>query len=86
MTVEIELVNDNVPVLMLDGIDRVINFSTVLFEGQPYRSDPDRVRLSQVLTILDDDVGEQVLIEANVTILDGKQKKYHDFSLPPLSF
>ena len=68
----IELINDNVPILLLDGVERAVGFSAMYFEAQPYLSNPTQIRLSDNLQIKDLDVGPQYLVEANVTIL-GKE-------------
>ena len=58
---------------MLDGVNREANFSTTYFERQPYLpGNPTEIPLSRVLTIADIDVDVQMLVEANVTITDGK--------------
>lgn len=74
MTVTIVLMNDNEPVLMLDGQDMVANLSTTYFERQPYLFNPTEIALSRELAIFDRDVGVQMLVEANVTILNGESE------------
>lgn len=65
--------NDNEPVLMLDGVNMVVDFSTTYFERQPYPPrNPTQIMLSRGLAIFDRDVGVQILVEANITILQGK--------------
>lgn len=59
---------------MLDGQDMVANFNTTYLERQPYLSNPTQIVLSRGLAIFDRDVGVQVLVGANITILNGKQK------------
>ena len=73
LTVQIELVNDNVPVLMLDGANMEINYNVTYFERQPYLpTNPTQIALSNGLSIIDADAGESTLVEANITILNGK--------------
>lgn len=59
---------------MLNGIDREVNFTIQYFERQPYliSVNPTEIVLSNHLTIIDGDAGPQYLVEANVTILEGK--------------
>lgn len=64
--------NDNQPILILDGINMAVNFSTTYFERQPYLSNPAQIQLSRGLDIVDLDAGVQMLVEANITIQDGK--------------
>ena len=67
--VVIELRNDNPPFLMLDGRNMVADFNRTYIEEQ---SNP--IQLSRGLVILDGDVGDKMLEQANITILDGKQR------------
>ncbi len=67
--VQIELVDDNEPMLLLDGAEGEVNFSTTYSERQPYLSNPTVIPLSRDLAIRDLDVGKQFLIGANITIL-----------------
>ena len=61
---------------MLDGVNREMNYTTPrYFERQPYLRNPTMIHLSDLLTVLDDDVGPQFLVEATITILDGKIKE-----------
>lgn len=65
-------VNDNPPVLLLDGTNSQQDFSTTFAEGQAYLGGAVPVRLSSNLTVQDGDVGPQYLIDARVEITDGK--------------
>lgn len=66
MTIQIELVNDNSPRLLLDSPQT--NYTTMFEEGQGYLGGPVPVRLSGQLSILDDDIGVNYIDEATVEI------------------
>ena len=69
----IDLIDDNEPVLLLDGVRREVDFSTTFVEQQPYLPDnPRGIVLSNNLTIEDFDVGPQFLVKANVTTQGAK--------------
>ena len=65
----IQLVDDNEPVLLLDGVEREVDYDTIFLESQPYLDNPREIVLFNDLAIEDLDVGQQFLVEANVTIL-----------------
>lgn len=73
LAVNTQLIDDNVPVLMLDGLEMEVNFSTMFIEGQPNTNNP-QIFLSRSLAIQDLDIGQQFLVEANVTI-QGTEKQ-----------
>lgn len=78
VTINIELVNDNSPVLVLDGAEGTVDYFTIFDEGQDYLGGPQPVRLSNNLTIFDDDVGPQYLNEAIIFINEsGKLLLYY---------
>ena len=68
MTIQFVLINDNLPVLLLDGRNELVDYSTVFSEGQDYLGGPQPVMLSDELMILDDDVGPKYLISADIFI------------------
>ncbi len=65
------VINDNQPILMLDGTNMEVNYSVMYFERQPYLTNPVQVFLSRSLAIKDIDIGLQTMSEANITILEG---------------
>ena len=75
VTVQIEVINDNVPVLMLDGTNMEVNYNLTYLERQPYLPEnPSQVLLSRGLEIADIDVGDQLLVGANITLMGGKSE------------
>ena len=72
LTVIIELVNDNDPQLFLDGRNLFRDYQVTFYEGQDYLGGAVPVRLSDNLTIFDEDVGPQILTSAIVDITDCK--------------
>ncbi len=64
------LVNDNVPTLFLNG--NMINHTVEFFESQSYISRPSEILLHQKLVIRDGDVGDRLLTEARVSILESE--------------
>ena len=72
ITVRIDLINDNQPILMLNGAIQEVNFSTVYYERQPGSTNPTQIFLSNQLEIADEDVGPQFLQEVNIRILESK--------------
>ena len=70
--VEIEFVNDNDPVLLLDGRNGVIDYQVNFFEGQDYLGGAVPVLLSDNLTIADNDTGPQIFVSATVSIQDSE--------------
>lgn len=70
--VSIELVNDNEPVLLLNGLDREVNYSVKYFERQPYLNNLVAIMVSREPTVEDLDVGPQYMVEASVSILNGE--------------
>ena len=72
LTVVIELVNDKDPQLFLDGSNLFRDYLVNFYEGQDYRGGAVPVRLSDNLTIFDEDVGPQIITSATVIITDCK--------------
>ena len=70
VTVQIELVNDNSPRLLLDSPQA--DYATIFNEGQGYLGGAVPVRLSGELSILDDDTGDNYVDEATVEIYGSK--------------
>ena len=70
VTVQIELVNDNSPRLLLDS--PLTDYATIFNEGQSYLGGPVPVRLSGEMSILDDDTGDNYVDEAIVEIYGSK--------------
>lgn len=78
VVVQIEVINDNVPVLMLDGTNMEVDYNLTYFERQPYLPENlPQVFLSRGLEIADIDVGEQLLVGANITLMGGKSGYTH---------
>lgn len=63
VTIEVVLVNDNVPILLLNGTGGTVNYNTVFYEGQNYPGfgGTTPVQLSDGLSIRDDDAGPKYL-------------------------
>lgn len=72
LTVVIDLVNDNDPQLFLDGSNVVRDYQVNFYEGQDYLGGAVPVRLSDNLTIFDEDVGPQTITSATVNITECK--------------
>ena len=72
LTIIIQPFNDNAPTLLLDGDNDRRNYETTFYEGQAYLGGATPVRLSANLRITDEDVGDQVLSSASITISDSE--------------
>lgn len=72
LKVVIELVNDNDPQLFLDGRNLFRDYQVNFYEGQDYLGGAVPARLSDNLTIFDEDVGPQIITSAIVIITDCK--------------
>ena len=73
MTIEIELVNDKMVVLSLNGTGGM-NYTTQFFEGQDYPGfdGTTPVRLSNGLLISDEDAGPNILTQVIISLTGGK--------------
>ena len=73
VTVEINLVNDNMLTLLLNGTGEQVNYTTQFYEGQNYTGFGGTipVRVSDGLSIVDDDVGPNVLTRVEVSLSGG---------------
>ena len=72
VTIVIDFVNDHDPELLLDGSNLVSNYQVPFFERQDHIDGAVPVRLSDDLTIIDEDAGDQYIISAVVSITDGE--------------
>ena len=87
MTIVIELVNDNMPVLLLNGSGSV-NYTTQFFEGQNFTGFGGTVpvRLSSDLLILDEDAGPNVLTQVTISLVGGELYQYNRHTYPQSLF
>ena len=75
LTIIIDYVNDNDPLLILDGSRFTPYYHVDFYEGQEYLGGAVPVHLSDNLMIIDEDAGPQSLQSASITIIDSKNIK-----------